>query len=52
LINFLQIYKCSKKLYSILEKENNFKKFTELNKLYYAVSGSLIKPEKTHIIFT
>ena len=30
----------------ILENENNFEKFAELNKLYCAVSGSLIKPEK------
>ena len=36
----------------ILEKENNFEKFTESNKLYCAVSGSLIKPgKKTHNIY-
>ena len=30
----------------ILEKEQNFEEFKELNKLYCAVSGSLIKPGK------
>ena len=30
----------------ILEKEQNFEKFKEFNKLYCAVSGSLIKPGK------
>ena len=36
----------------ILEKENNFKRFTEFNKLYCAVSGSLIKPgKKPHKIY-
>ena len=36
----------------ILEKENNFKRFTEFNKLYCAVSGSLIKPgKKPHSVY-